>query len=167
MRACVVGAGLGYLTALLAHRATGRVVGRDRVRMGTWEAYPSHLTASEVDVAASGADATTFDVRHPPHTYDTCFAIGIRVPDCIRVHVTSDDVWFIDAVTGSRAHWHRSPMGRYRVDQYGPRRLWDEIDAAHRWWISAGRPEAGDWLVTATLDATVTTLPTTVAAVAG
>jgi hypothetical protein len=58
-------------------------------------------------------------------------------------------------------------VGRYRVDQYGPRRLWDEINAAHRWWVSAGQPEAGDWLVTATPDTTITTLPTTVVAVAG
>jgi len=150
-----------------AHRATGHVVGEIECEWERGQRIRPALTAAEVEAAASGTDATTFDAHHPPHTYDACFAIGIRVPNCVRVHVTCDDVWFVDAATGSRAHWHRSPVGRYRVDQYGPRRLWDEIDAAHRWWLTCGRPDAGDWLITATVDATTAELPATVEAPAG
>jgi len=147
-----------------ARNATGRVVGEIECEWERRQRIRPALTAAEVDAAAAGTDAITFDVNHPNHPYDACFAIGIRVPNCVQVPVASDDVWFVDADTGSRAHWHRSPAGRYRVDHYGPRRLWDEIDAAHRWWVAAGRPEAGDWLVTATPDATATALPLTVAA---
>jgi hypothetical protein len=26
------------------------------------------------------------------------------------------------------------------VHQSGPRRLWDEVEAAYRWWVDVGRP---------------------------
>jgi len=120
-------------------------------------------------VSAAGTADTTFDVAHPPRTYDdTTFAIGVRVPNCIQVSLAyDDDLWFIDPVTGSRAHWHRSLFGRYRVDEYGPRRLWNEIHQAHQWWSTHGRPRPDDWLITATADSTTIELPEVATAVAG
>lgn len=34
--------------------------------------------------------------------------------------------------------------------QYGPRRLWDEVEAAHRWWAEHGRPDIDRWRFTVT-----------------
>jgi protein-L-isoaspartate O-methyltransferase len=31
--------------------------------------------------------------------------------------------------------------GAYEVQHEGPRRLWEELDAAYQWWIDAGRPD--------------------------
>lgn len=33
-----------------------------------------------------------------------------------------------------------SRSGRFPVRQHGPRTLWDEIEAAHAWWVEHGRP---------------------------
>ncbi len=38
----------------------------------------------------------------------------------------------------------------YHVDQLGPRRLWDEVEAACRWWLHAGSPKAEQWKFTIT-----------------
>ncbi|GAB2582417.1 methyltransferase domain-containing protein [Streptomyces capparidis] len=39
---------------------------------------------------------------------------------------------------------------RSTVHQCGPRRLWAELEAAHRWWTDAGRPEVGRFGLTVT-----------------
>ncbi|MGW3046210.1 hypothetical protein ACWC9T_41005 [Kitasatospora sp. NPDC001159] len=36
--------------------------------------------------------------------------------------------------------------------QYGPRRLWDEVAAAHRWWEDHGRPTPERFGLTVTAD---------------
>jgi hypothetical protein len=36
------------------------------------------------------------------------------------------------------------------VHQYGPRKLWDEVEASHRWWVAQGRPGADRWRFTVT-----------------
>ncbi|GAA3430984.1 hypothetical protein GCM10018954_005850 [Kutzneria kofuensis] len=33
----------------------------------------------------------------------------------------------------------------YGVRQFGPRRLWDEAEAAYRWWESVNKPGIEDW----------------------
>jgi hypothetical protein len=38
------------------------------------------------------------------------------------------------------------------VHQYGPRRLWDEVEAAHAWWSDHGRPGTDRWQITVTPD---------------
>jgi protein-L-isoaspartate O-methyltransferase len=55
-------------------------------------------------------------------------------------------MWLADP---ARASWARirpapepgAPNGRFVVEQYGPRRLWDETEAAHSWWHRAGQPD--------------------------
>ncbi|MGH3928685.1 MAG: hypothetical protein ACRDTF_01755, partial [Pseudonocardiaceae bacterium] len=62
------------------------------------------------------------------------------------------EVWFLDPWSGSWAsHFHVTPDcsdGEFSVRQRGPRRLWDEIHAAHTWWTQQGRPDEQDWLFT-------------------
>jgi protein-L-isoaspartate O-methyltransferase len=40
----------------------------------------------------------------------------------------------------------------HEVTQYGPRRLWDEVEAAYDWWRSAGRPDSTRFGLTVTQD---------------
>jgi protein-L-isoaspartate O-methyltransferase len=138
------------LTVEAGCRAVGHVVGELACEWERGQRVRPRLATPDLDVITAGAAGTTFDVARLPDTHDAAFAIGVRLPGCRRVRLAADDHWYLDPGTGSRAHWHRLPFGRLRVDQYGPRRLWDELQAAHRWWVDAGRPPACDWTVTAT-----------------
>jgi protein-L-isoaspartate(D-aspartate) O-methyltransferase len=83
-------------------------------------------------------------------------AIGLRVPHCQHKYFPYDpddgagELWFLDPWTGSWAsHFHFTPDcsdDEFSVRQRGPRRLWDEIRAAHTWWTEQGRPDEQDWL---------------------
>jgi hypothetical protein len=147
--------------------ATGRVVGEIECEWERGQRIHPALTLAEIDAVAAGATSTLFDVERVPHTYDTMFTIGLRVAGCQRLSLAPDDEWLLDSATGSYARWHRNPHGRYRVDQYGPRRLWNDIDAAYRWWASHGRPKPDDWLITASGDGTTAHLTSADFAAAG
>ncbi|WP_329168390.1 methyltransferase domain-containing protein [Streptomyces sp. NBC_01267] len=73
------------------------------------------------------------------------FAIGLRVRDCL--HAVSDKrdgarpVWFYGLTDRSWAVVMLvDGQSEARVWQSGSRRLWDEVEAAYRWWEAAGRP---------------------------
>ena len=78
-------------------------------------------------------------------------AIGMRVPDVSWA-------WVPDGELGELVMYAAEPRSRailtllaeppHRIRQAGPRSLWDEIVAAYRWWVDAGRPGVRDWLVT-------------------
>ncbi|THA28310.1 methyltransferase domain-containing protein [Streptomyces sp. A1277] len=73
------------------------------------------------------------------------FALGLRVPDCTYIAARKQH--------GAQPHWFYSRNDRSwacaltqdgqdtRVWQHGPRHLWDEVRAAHGWWLARGRPE--------------------------
>ncbi|MEU8891408.1 methyltransferase domain-containing protein [Streptomyces sp. NPDC048442] len=73
------------------------------------------------------------------------FVLGLCVPDCAHVvnagagrpGGAGDRAWFFDLRSTSWAavEW---PGGVVR--QYGPRRLWDEVEGALTWWHERGRP---------------------------
>ncbi len=93
--------------------------------------------------------------------YDVCIAIGMRVPRCKRLYWPADDgsdeaiLWFLDPWSRSWASLHHLPdvaSDAYKVRQLGPRRLWDEVEAAYRWWCDAGSPSADAWRFTVTPD---------------
>ncbi|WP_455355919.1 hypothetical protein [Streptomyces sp. SYSU K217416] len=44
----------------------------------------------------------------------------------------------------------------FRVRQYGPRRLWDQVETAHRDWEDLGRPGVGRHGLTVTANGTAT-----------
>ncbi|MGH3869683.1 MAG: hypothetical protein ACRDQ4_26990 [Pseudonocardiaceae bacterium] len=62
------------------------------------------------------------------------------------------ELWFLDPWSGSWAsHFHVTPDcgdDEFSVRQRGPRRLWDEVRAAHTWWTEQGRPDEQDWVFT-------------------
>ena len=150
-----------------ADHASGRVVGELECEWERGQRVWPVLTIAEVETACSGAATTTLDVEHVAGSFDVSFAVGALVPDCASIFLACDDQWWVDPATGSWARWHRLPIGRHRVDQYGPRALWDEIDAAYHWWCAAGRPQAGDWHITVDQHSTVLDLPAPAVAVAG
>lgn len=50
--------------------------------------------------------------------------------------------WFFDLTSRSwAAVVFRSGERDATVHQSGPRRLWDEVEAAHRWWTGRGEPD--------------------------
>jgi len=77
--------------------------------------------------------------------FDSAFAVGVHVPDC-RVHVEEDlageapAVWLCDGYSLARVVVTAGGSA-HRVDQRGPRRLWDEVEAAFAWWRNAGEPK--------------------------
>lgn len=73
------------------------------------------------------------------------FAVGLRVPDCVHVADRRVDgrrpVWFYGLTDSSWAVADfREGSSRATVHQGGPRGLWDEVEAAVRWWQGEGRP---------------------------
>jgi protein-L-isoaspartate O-methyltransferase len=110
--------------------------------------------APRPDVPADRAGAATSTTTlHPDAVafsdFDAMFAVGLQLPDVARRFVDADDdgsddftFWAfegsswacVDVVEG---------IGTHRVRQHGPRRLWDEIEAAYQWWQETGRPETG------------------------
>ncbi|MFG2223976.1 methyltransferase domain-containing protein [Streptomyces sp. NPDC048644] len=72
------------------------------------------------------------------------FALGLRVPGCLCVLAEkrggARPVWFYGLTDRSWACCMFRDGGGARVWQFGPRRLWDEAEAAFRWWTGNGRP---------------------------
>ncbi len=102
--------------------------------------------------------ATTWlDPRAVLHD-DAAHVIGLRVPGVARSvgHGTGDaegelTLWLADPATGSWAAVDYAPgQTVFEVTQYGPRRLWDEVEDAYRWWWDAGTPERTRFGVTVT-----------------
>ncbi|MGH3766854.1 MAG: methyltransferase domain-containing protein [Pseudonocardiaceae bacterium] len=85
-------------------------------------------------------------------------AISLQVPHCRHQYFPYDpqdgtgELWFLDPWSGSWAsHVHTTPDcsdDEFSVRQRGPRRLWDEIFAAHTWWTEQGRPDEQHWTFT-------------------
>lgn len=72
------------------------------------------------------------------------FAVGLRVPDCVQVEAErrggARPVWLYGLRDRSWACAYFRDGAEARVWQGGPRRLWDEAEAAYRWWVAQGRP---------------------------
>ncbi|MBO1415089.1 methyltransferase domain-containing protein [Streptomyces sp. FH025] len=96
----------------------------------------------DIRYGASGLDPAAV----AEHTH-AAFAIGLRMPDLFRQNVWAGydrfgtgraEVW--DGV--SYAHCRFADWdGGHAVSQSGPRDLWDEVTAAHAWWVRSGRPD--------------------------
>ncbi|MGQ0777352.1 MAG: methyltransferase domain-containing protein [Pseudonocardiales bacterium] len=88
--------------------------------------------------------------------------IGQRVPQCQWRYWPYDErqgvgtFWLLDFNSRSWAKLtHSTPDAsddEFPVRQCGPRRLWDEVQAAHGWWVEHGKPDADRWRFTVTPD---------------
>ncbi|WP_327066850.1 methyltransferase domain-containing protein [Kitasatospora sp. NBC_01302] len=73
------------------------------------------------------------------------FALGLRLPDvthAVQPHDDGETLWLYSLAETEPA-WSATEFRGgdvHRVQQYGARRLWDEVEAAHDWWQDQGRP---------------------------
>jgi protein-L-isoaspartate(D-aspartate) O-methyltransferase len=168
-----IGTGTGYNAALLAHR-----LGAEQVT--TIEIDPDMATHAREALSDAGFGAVTvitgdgglgYPARAP---YDRV----ISTAECSRIPYP----WVVQTRPGGRiltpwansyfdgglmaltvadggtawaSHIHHTvdaSDGEFAVQQFGPRRLWDEVEAAYRWWVGAGRPDAHRWRFTVSPD---------------
>jgi protein-L-isoaspartate O-methyltransferase len=85
------------------------------------------------------------------------FAIGLRVKEAFWSVERYDDgsytLWTYSTDTNSWASADYEPeASTFDVVQSGPRKLWDETEAAYRWWESKGRPGLERFGLTVTAD---------------
>lgn len=128
--------------------ATGRPVGR----VG-FMAVRSHRTPEwsidhlDPDDPRAEVSMTTLKPWRVAENHDVRWAIGTRAPRCVWEHQPPTDdrkhhlLWLLDPGNASWAvaRYDDGP-GSYRIRQYGPRRLWDEVEAAFRSWAAVGKP---------------------------
>ncbi|MFJ3500280.1 methyltransferase domain-containing protein [Streptomyces sp. NPDC090135] len=91
------------------------------------------------------------------------FAIGLQTRDVWRAWHHDPDVvgvasrlWLAttDATSWAAVDWDGRSGDRFTVWQYGPRRLWNEVEAAHAWWHNVGRPGPERFGLTVAADGT-------------
>ncbi|MFG3498640.1 methyltransferase domain-containing protein [Streptomyces sp. NPDC047928] len=77
------------------------------------------------------------------------FAMGLQLRDVWWTWHDNPDVdgvdarlWVAttDATSWAAIDWDGKSDDQFTVWQYGPRRLWNEVEAAHAWWTHAGQP---------------------------
>ncbi|PJJ05458.1 protein-L-isoaspartate O-methyltransferase [Streptomyces sp. 2333.5] len=82
------------------------------------------------------------------------FAMGLRVPQCSYIvankHEGALPVWFYSLNDRSWACCMFRDGDTARVWQSGPRRMWDEAEAAFQWWDGHGRPDPSRFGLTVT-----------------
>ncbi|MET8678859.1 methyltransferase domain-containing protein [Streptomyces sp. NPDC004647] len=109
-----------------------------------WNRFREHVPEFPGDADVSRTPVTLADLGG---RYESAhFALGLRVPDCAHVvnetEAGTGKAWFFDLASRSwAAAVFRSGEPDATVYQSGPRRLWDEVEAAYRWWVSRGKPE--------------------------
>ncbi len=149
--------GLVTLTVGGGGTASGGIVGNVAFMLLRDQRSP-YTSLRDVIYDEDHALITSTDV-HPygvAGDYNASFAIGVRVPRCRNVYrrpATGEEfqLYFVDAWSRSWACLHYLPNAiEYHVRQFGPRRLWNEVEAAYHWWIGAGRPPASQWRFTVT-----------------
>lgn len=136
-------------------RAQGRFGGnlafmRLRTQRGPRWADNENLDAAETTTST----LSSAEIGQAVDSFDGSFAVGLQVPAC-RVHVEEDAagkqhvVWLCDGLSLARVVVHVGGNA-HEVRQRGPRRLWDEAEAAYAWWREAGEPEHNRFGLTVT-----------------
>jgi hypothetical protein len=145
--------GLLTLTVKGEGTAAGRIVGPASFMWLRAQRIPRY-TVGRVMHATDPATVSTTDL-HPWHVAgnaNAATAIGLRVPRCENFYRPGDGgtgtLYLVDRWSGSWATVDVTPELPYVVRQAGERTLWDEIQAAHRWWIDAGKPTVDAWQFT-------------------
>ncbi|WP_459249299.1 methyltransferase domain-containing protein [Streptomyces youssoufiensis] len=109
-----------------------------------WNRFREHVPQFPGDADVSRTRLTLAELGD---RYDTLrFVMGLRVPDCAHVVNQPDTgtakAWFFDLLSRSwAAVVFRDGEPEPTVYQSGPRRLWDEVESAHRWWTACGSPD--------------------------
>ncbi|MGH4008542.1 MAG: hypothetical protein ACRDTH_10380, partial [Pseudonocardiaceae bacterium] len=124
---------------------------RSRQVISDTEEY-EQATVSETEIHPA-------EVACASYSRGAVIAIGTRVRDCRSDYFPSADpgsnngtLRLVDHLSGSWARLRYDHHGGppYPVRQFGPRRLWDEVEAAYQWWVDHGSPAADRWWFTVT-----------------
>ncbi|MFT2019474.1 methyltransferase domain-containing protein [Streptomyces sp. 796.1] len=103
-------------------------------------AYVPHGVADGDESSSAVTEEQFVSGRFSPQQ----FALGLQVRDCCHVVAAKEGgarpVWFYGLGDRSWACAQFRDGARTRVWQQGPRRLWDETEAALGWWEGQGRP---------------------------
>ncbi len=97
------------------------------------------------DAKTSTTTLSSVEIGQAVVSFDGSFAVGLHVSDC-RVHIDEDTaegqhaVWLCDGSSLARVVVDIGSSS-HEVCQRGPRGLWDEVEAAYRWWRDVGNPE--------------------------
>ncbi|MFD4831059.1 methyltransferase domain-containing protein [Streptomyces uncialis] len=91
-----------------------------------------------------------------PWSHPFMTVAGLLVPDCLLLRDRRGDtvsVWLYGLTDRSwAAALLTDGVPRSTVHQSGPRHLWDELTAAHRWWTGHGSPSAERFGITVTAE---------------
>jgi protein-L-isoaspartate O-methyltransferase len=83
---------------------------------------------------------------------DTAVAIGQRVSGVHRIWRPAGEdtgcLWLYAPTEQSIATLDMLHNGRLEVEQTGDRQLFNEVEAAHHWWLAQGKPTTQDWTIT-------------------
>ncbi len=134
--------------------ATGGIVG-DVSFMWLRDQRPAPTYTASIDTSLGAASRTRLHAHDVAGIPGAALAISLRVTDCALIHRPARRhagvLWFVDPHSESWATLsYCADTDIYDVRQAGPRQLWDEIEAAHQWWIDTGKPELHTWQFTVT-----------------
>lgn len=96
---------------------------------------------------------TTLVYPYEPFTeFEAGFALGVRLSGWVTRGRTGDDgiLLMSHSASGSWASVSFSSTGGHEVAYDGPRRLWEELEAAYQWWADAGKPGHARFGITVT-----------------
>lgn len=155
--------GLLVLTVAEDGTARGRIVAEStfmwlREQRATRGAVKPPMDAVD-DPGRTDARVTTLHPHHVTGPHGARIAIGQRVPGCQWRYYPWEPnepvgvLWLVDPWGSWAKLTHTHPTAdqdEFPVLQAGPRRLWNEVEAACRWWLEAGSPGADQWLFTIT-----------------
>jgi len=128
--------------------AAGRPVGRVGFMALRCQRTPSwSLDHLDPDDPTAEISTTTLKPWRVAENHNVRWAIGTRVPHCVWEHQPPAGdrkhhlLWLLDPVGGSWAvARYDESAGPRQIRQHGPRRLWDEVEAAFRCWAAEGKP---------------------------
>lgn len=137
--------------------ATGHATG---LRVGFMELRTQRVASATMrgwrwDDPAADVTYTDLAPWRPLLTENPRWCIAVALPGC-RYDVWKKTAgrpgvaWLRDPLSQSWASVAQHDDDRYIVRQFGPRRLWDEVEAAIRWWQRKNEPPLEAWVWTIT-----------------
>ncbi|RDG39327.1 methyltransferase domain-containing protein [Streptomyces corynorhini] len=120
---------------------------RMRSQRFAWPRHDAYVPEGAMDAAATSFTSVTEAELRGTGNFDVIgFALGLRVPAVTHIADRKRDgkraVWFYGLSDRSWAVVvFRDDRAESKVYQSGPRRLWDEVEAAHKWWVEQGSPD--------------------------
>jgi len=117
----------------------------------------SHRPPERVSVDDEGEQRwTDLDPSGISENPAEAFMAQLATVDANTVLTQTDEgipLLFMEGTDGAWVEVETTPENnRYRVDQGGPRRLWDQVEKTHRWWQEHGHPDWSSFGVTAAAD---------------